>query len=339
LQQAFTNTLAFTVSYQGNQSKHLRSSYNQNQYAGYVPSGAIGQNYQPFHDFGIANVFSGGIAHYDSLQAKIQKHYDHGLSFLGGYTWAHCRDDAFGPIGQSSYGGYRNINLLGARYDYGGCTQDVRNRVTVSGEYELPFGNGRRWASGNAFEEAVIGGWKTSVVWQAQSGDPVFLTSSNQGSSYPFKVGDAFSTGGTANATTQTNFNCAARTRTILQWFNPCAYVNPPIVVSTPTNLAANQINVADAGLIPSGPRGRQGIVGPGLQRLDMSLFKSFAIPFHDSSLQVRADAFNIENHPAFSNPGTSLTGATGQAITSTRFSGAGLPSARVLQLSARFAF
>lgn len=339
MQQAFTNTLAFTLSYQGNQSKHLRASYNQNQYAGYVPSGAIGQNYQPFHDFGITNVFTSGIARYDSLQAKLEKHFSHGLNFLGGYTWAHCLDDAFGPIGQASYGGYRNVNLLGAGYDYGACTQDVRNRVTISGQYELPFGNGKRWANSNAFEDAVIGGWKTSVVWQAQSGDPVFLTSSNQGSSYPFKVGDPFSTGGTANPTTQTNFNCATATRTIQQWFNPCAYVNPPIVVSTPTNLAANQINVADAGLLPSGPRGRQGVVGPGLQRLDMSLFKSFAIPFHESSLQLRADAFNIENHPAFSNPGTSLTGATGQAITSTRFSGAGLPSARVLQLSARFAF
>ena len=339
LQQAFTNTLSFTLGYQGNQSKHLRSSYNQNQYAGYVPNGAIGQNYQPFHDFGIVNVFTSGIARYDSLQAKIQKHYGSGLNFLAGYTWAHCLDDAFGPIGQSAYGGYRNINLLGGRYDYGACTQDVRNRVTISGQYDLPFGKGRRWANNSALQDAFLGGWKTSVVWQAQSGNPVFLTSSNQGSSYPFRLGDSFATGGTANPVTQTNFNCATKTRTIQQWFNPCAYINPPIVVSTPSNPAANLINVADAGLLPSGPRGRQGLVGPGLQRLDMSLFKAFAIPFRESSLELRADAFNIENHPAFGNPGTSLTGATGQSIGSTRFSGAGLPSARVLQLAARFSF
>jgi hypothetical protein len=338
LQHSLSSTMSFTIGYQGNVSKHLRSSYNQNTYAGYVPSGAIGQNYQPFHDFGITNVFTGGIGRYDSLQAKLEKRYGSGLSFLAGYTWAHCLDDAFGPIGQSAQGGYRNIQLLGARYDYGDCTQDVRNRVTVSGQYELPFGKGKAFANNNAIEDAVIGGWKSSLVFQAQSGDPIFITSANQGSSYPYRSGSPFQTGGTPDPT-QLNFVCATKTRTINQWFNPCAFRNPPLVVSTATNPALNQINVNEAALIPSGPRGRQGVVGPGLNRVDVSLFKSFAIPFRESSLQLRADGFNVLNHPAFSNPGTSLTGATGQAITSTRFSGAGLPSARVLQLSARFAF
>jgi hypothetical protein len=343
LQQSVTNTLSYTISYQGNQSKHLRASYNQNQYAGYVPSGLSGQNFTPFHDFGITNVFTQGIARYDSLQAKVEKRYGAGLNFLAGYTWAKCLDDSFGPIGQSSQGGYRNVNLLGARYDYGTCTQDVRNRVTISGQYELPFGKGKRWAKSNALENAIVGGWKVSTVWQAQSGNPVFVTSSNQGSSYPYRLANPFATNLTQNPVTQPNFLCATKTRTIQQWFNPCAFYNPPLVVAGATNSATNQINVNEAGILPSGPRGRDPIVGPGLQRLDMSLFKSFALPFRESSLQVRVDAFNIENHPAFSNPGTSLSGgsmaSTNQAITSTRFAGAGLPSARVLQVSARLLF
>ncbi len=345
-QHSITNTMSFTVSYQGNQSRHLRASYNANTYAGYVPSRNVsGQDYQPFRDFSIVNVSSAGIARYDSLQAKLDKRYAHGLYFLGGYTWAHCLDDAFGPIGQSQQGGYRNVNLLGLRYDYGACTQDVRNRVTLNGQYELPVGRGHRFLNHGGITDAALGGWKTSLIFQAQSGNPVFITSSNQGSSYPFRGGDPFAPGGAVNPMTglaldptQAQFACASRTRTLTQWFNPCAFHNPPAVTLGGTDSTQNLINAEQAGLVPSGPRGRQSIVGPGFNRVDVSLFKSFAIPFHESSLQLRADGFNVLNHPSFGNPGSGLTGATGQAITTTRFSGI-TPDARVLQVAARFSF
>ncbi len=338
LQHSITSTLTFTLGYQGNQSRHLRVSYNANTFAGYVPRGEDGQDYQPFHDFSVVNVASAGIGRYDSLQAKLDKQYHNGLYFLAGYTWSHCLDDAFGPIGQSAYGGYRNPNLLGFRYDYGNCTQDVRNRVTLNGQYELPFGRGRRFANKSILTDTLIGQWKTSLTFQAQSGDPVFLNSSNQGSSYPIRVIDPMSPGGTADAATQPQFNCATKTGTLSQWFNPCAFKNPPRAVLGATDPTQNFINVAEAGLQPSGPRGRQSVVGPGFNRVDVSLFKNFVLPLHETNLQLRADGFNVLNHPSFSNPGTSLTGETGQAITSTRFSSL-IPDARVIQVAARVSF
>jgi hypothetical protein len=101
---------------------------------------------------------------------------------------------------------------------------------------------------------------------------------------------------------------------------------------------ANNLIPAATAGLIPFGPRGRQGVIGPGFNKLDMSLFKTFAVPFHESALQLRADAFNLLNHPTFGNPGSGLSGGGNQAIGSTRFSGI-LPDARVIQVAARLSF
>lgn len=337
-QRALTSSMTFTLGYQGNESKHLRMSYNANTYAGYVPRGANGQDYQPFHDFSVVNVASAGVGRYDSLQAKIEKKYTQGLYFLAGYTWAHCLDDAFGPIGQSAYGGYRNPNLLGFRYDYGSCTQDVRNRFTLNGQYELPFGRGRQFANKGGITNAVVGQWKVSLTFQAQGGDPVFLTSSNQGSSYPIRIGNPMAPGGTADAATQPQFNCATKTKTLSQWFNPCAFKNPPVAVSGASDPTQNLINVNEAGLLPSGPRGRQAVIGPGFNQVDMSIFKNFTLPLHESVLQFRADAFNVLNHPSFSNPGTSLTGATGQTITSTRFS-ALIPDARVIQVAARLSF
>lgn len=340
LQHALTNTISFTIGYQGNQSRHLRASYASNTYAGFVPRGQNGQLYQPFHDFYIVNVAPEGIGRYDSLQAKIDKRYNNGLYFLGGYTWGHCLDDAFGPIGQAAYGGYRNPNLLGFRYDYGSCTQDVRNRATLNAQYELPFGKGRRFADRGGVTNAVIGGWKSSLIFQAQGGDPVFITSTNQGGSYPIQIGDPFAPGGTADPATQPNFVCATKTRTIQQWFNPCAFKNPPQAVLTATDPSNNWININEAGLLPAGPKGRVGLPGPGFNDVDMSLFKSFLFHIRDMgpAFQLRGDVFNVFNHPSFGNPGTGLTGSNGQAINSTRFS-ALIPDARVVQVAGRITF
>lgn len=337
-QRSLTDTLTYTINYQGNQSRHLQASYNANQFPGVVPRGANGQDYQPFHDFGVVSVKNEGVGRYDSLQAKMEKRYSQGLYFLAGYTWSHCLDDAFGPIGQSQYGGYRNPNFLGFRYDYGACTQDVRNRFTFSPQYELPFGAGKRFLNHGGITDALVGGWKTSFIFQVQTGTPIFLNSSNQGSSYPIKVSDPFSSGGIPDPATQPQFDCSAKTRSLDAWYNPCAFKNPPRAYDGPDDPSHNLINIANAGTLPFGPPGRASLNGPGFNRLDMSLFKSFHIPFLESALQVRADAFNVLNHPSFGNPNNSLTGNSASSITSTRFS-ALIPNARVLQVAMQYSF
>ncbi len=246
-------------------------------------------------------------------------------------------DDAFGPIGQSEDGGYRNPGFLGFRYDYGACTQDVRNRFTFSPQYHLPFGKGKEFLNYGGVVNEVTGGWTTSFIFQAQTGNPIFLNSSNHGESYPIRVGDPYAADGTDNPATQPNFVCAARTRTLAQWFNPCALRNPPQAAPA-TIPSQNPIAESIAGTVPFGPYGRQSIDGPGFRDLDMSLFKSLSIPIHESSLEFRADAFNVLNHPSFGNPGSNLTGSNGQAITRTRFSGI-IPDARVLQVSANLRY
>lgn len=336
-QRELTNSLSFTISYQGNQSKHLRASYAANTYLGAFPHGGDGQDLQPFHDFYIVNVANEGVSEYNSLQTKLDKRFTNGLGFLAGYTWGHCLDDAFGPIGQSQDGGYRNPGFLGFRYDYGACTQDVRNRFTFSPQYQLPFGRGRHFLNHGGVVDQVAGGWTTSFIFQAQTGNPVFLTSTNQGESYPVRIFDPYGTGGTADPATQPQFNCAAKTRTLGQWFNPCAFKNPP-QAAPQTSAANNWIDETVAGTIPFGPAGRESIVGPGFYKLDASLFKTFPIAFHESSVQLRADAFNLLNHPSYGNPGSGLSGANSQAINSTRFSGI-IPDARVLQVAARLTF
>jgi hypothetical protein len=256
-------------------------------------------------------------------------------------------DDAWATIGQARYGGYRDPNFLGFGYDYGACVTDVRQRVTFSGTYALPFGHGKRFLNNTGLLDKVAGGWKGSLLFVAQTGLPVFLNSSNQGESYPFRVADPFTSGGTpATDGTQNSFVCATQTRTVQSWYNPCAFKNPPIAVAdstpgcpgVPGTLAPNEVCLSKAGLLPFGPKGRASVEGPGYNKVDMSFFKNFKIPFRESQLQFRADIFSLLNHPSFAIPSNGLSGSTASTIMNTLFSGE-TPDARLIQFALKYSF
>jgi Carboxypeptidase regulatory-like domain len=324
LQQALTPTISFSLGYEGNVSRHLRVSYAANQYPGVTPHGANSQLYQPFYDFGnIIRVSNEGIGNYNSLQAKMQKRLSYGLSFLAGYSWSHSLDDAVQPIEGTDGGQARNPAFLGLMYEYGASNIDVRNRFTFSPQYELPFGNGEKFLNHGGLLDQVVGGWKATAIFQAQTGTPIAFPQR-------FLVGDPFAPGGTPNPVTQPNETCAAATRTIAHWFNPCAFSQAPTAYLNSVPAGANGVVLSQAGTLPYGQRGRLTVAGPGFNRLDMSLFKSFRLPYRESEFELRADGINVMNTPSFGDPNNSITGGSAGEINSTRFSGL-LPDARVI--------
>jgi len=93
--------------------------------------------------------------------------------------------------------------------------------------------------------------------------------------------------------------------------------INPNPVLSSPIPIAGGEqlLNpAAFAGVSTSlGTLGRNSLIGPGLYNLDLSLARSFAIPWFGESgrLTLRADAFNFLNHANLNNPDP-LLGDTG---------------------------
>jgi hypothetical protein len=332
LQQSITPTISFTLGYQGNVSRHLRVSYAANQYPGVVPNGANSQLYQPFYDFGnIVEVTNEGIADYNSLQAKLDKRFSHGLSFLAGYSWSHSLDDAVQPIQGTDGGEAGNPAFLGLKFQYGASVSDVRHRFTFSPQYDLPFGKGKPFLDHGGVIDGLVGGWKASAIFQVQTGTPIALPGT-------FRVGNPFGTGGTPDPITQPNQECATEVKTVAHWFNPCAFSQAPTAYLDAVPTGANGVLLSQAGTLPFGQRGRQTVGGPGFNRLDMSLFKSFKLPFHESAFELRADAVNVMNTPSFGDPNSGLTGENAGRISSTRFSGL-LPDGRVIQVAGRITF
>jgi hypothetical protein len=86
------------------------------------------------------------------------------------------------------------------------------------------------------------------------------------------------------------------------------------------------------------GSTGRNFLTGPGLQDVDLSIAKNTMIK-EGIGLQFRAEAFNIMNHPNFTQPQNSFTAATFGQITQTRTARGDLGSSRQIQLGMKLIF
>lgn len=340
VERAITNNLAATLSYVGNGSRHLSLYYDPNTLRGLFAPGVSTQQYMPFPDLGgIGIIHFGGISNYNSLQAKIEKRASHGLSFLATYTYAHALDDTSDAGGLSTAVGDRNMALIPYTEEYTNSPYDVRHRITLNGNYQLPFGKGRTFLNKSQWQDEIVGGWSTSLTFATQTGTPFTvypsISTANGGGARAILVGDPFSGGGTPNTANNPSLtSCPAKVRTRANWYNPCAFANPlPGNLITGTNVVTDkQTAIAFLG-------GRSNkIYGPGYSGVNMSLFKNFTT-FREQYLQFRADAFNLLNHPTWGNPSNQGIGPEGGQITSEKFFQNNTPDARFFQLSLKYAF
>jgi hypothetical protein len=194
-------------------------------------------------------------------------------------------------------------NIRAAR---GSSTFDVRHRFVANYVYDLPFGAGRQFAaSARRAVNAIIGNWQMTSILTLQTGNPLTATLS----------GNVSNVGGTdrPDAVAGQNPNLPSDQRTPIHWFNTAAFATP----ATPNHW---------------GNAGSGTIEGPGVTQLDFSLFKNF--PFSEKSrLQMRAEVFNILNHPNFALPNVTINSSSVGQITSTN------TSSRQIQLGMRLTF
>jgi hypothetical protein len=338
-----------TVSYVGNFSRHLSLYYDPNTTRGlFNPNLAISalsrswrRGHDPFRRRKHLQLAAGQIG--KALLAWVE--------FSGAYTWAHALDDSSDAGGLSTAVGDRNIILLPFITEFTNSPYDIRNRFTLNGNYELPFGRGRTFANQSSkWVNEMVGGWSTSLTFSAQTGTPFTVSPSNSGpsggSARAIQVSDPFSPGGGAG--------CPTKVRTKDHWYNPCAFTNPlsgtliapPGVTpgaTDPTTGQPNQYRFASpvidkATVLALLGRRSNTIYGPGYYGVNMSLLKNFPI-WREQYLQFRADAFNVLNHPTLGNPSNTNTNPGAGNITGPKFFQNNTPDARFFQLSLKYAF
>ena len=357
VEYGISNSMVGSIGYVGAVARHLQFFPNPNGQTALTPSGFSGYTdpngdkenpFQPFPHFnGFSYTAYDGASNYNSLQGKLEKRLSHGLSFLTTYTYAHSLDDADTPLGTTNDEGTRSVNILGLRADYGSSGFDVKHRFTINGNYVLPVGKGRQYMNDTGLFDYLIGGWSTSFVFRAETGQPISigtngLTSPGGATVNAIRIGDPFSTGGTANSTNP-GVACPTKVRTVQNWYNPCAFANPKA-----DNIGYTTAKYSDGSLIPNSVSGQSAYAyvgdnrgqtrGPGYERVDASLFKSFPT-YREQYLQFRADIFNALNTPAYGNPSTTNISSNGGKITGSRTFQSNTPDSRFFQFALKYTF
>lgn len=245
---------------------------------------------------GVLGVGFRGYSNYNGLAVKVEKRYSHGLDLLATYTWAKA-------MGFNSANNYSVEDPSNIRRDYGASDTDIRNRATIAYIYDLPFGRGKEFlATANPFVQALAGGWHWSGIADLMSGGPLTL---NQGTTNGF----AFSSPGVFLPNVTGDPNAGHKTRTH-------AFNTDVVEAAAYGRYGNSSIN---------------NVRGFPFYYFDTALLRS--ITLHDRAhLQLRAEFFNVLNHPNYSSVNVNLSSPSfGQSL--------GATAQREIQFGAKFIF
>lgn len=216
---------------------------------------------------------------YHGLQLQVNKRLNKGFSGQVAYTLGKAMDN-----GSDVQIGALPVDARALDLEWAASDFDVRHRLVFNWLWELPF-----FRDAPGMKGALLGGWQINGITQLQSGFPV-----NVFTSAPYPTGD-YNGDGVNN--------------------------DRPNLPSFGLDLPANDRQAYINGLFATtdfprpdvlGTMPRNAYRGPGLASTDLSLFKNFRLPFaRTSTLQFRAEAFNVFNRVNLQRPNGNMAQAT----------------------------
>lgn len=288
VQRELTPNSTFQIGYAGQITQHLTNAQLLTQLVwqspGVVsPSPYFASNKQFLNQVAyVFGTFAEAHQSYNSLQMQYQGRSNKGFSYQLAYTWSRCMTNSqgfFGEGGQSSGPSAWWQNSYNPKGETGACYYNVKGVFTGYATYELPFGRGKMFGTNmSRAADAVVGGWKVSVLPTFRGGMPLTLSSNDDHS-------------GTNSF--QNRPDCVAPPKVLhkqtigngllgYRWFDPNSYAEPK------------------AGYF--GSCSVSSVYGPGEQNIDASVAKMFPVTEHQN-LEFRAEFFNALNHPILDAP------------------------------------
>lgn len=292
---SFANSLATTY------------GYWQNMIANGLPSNEFLVN--PDAQGGSYFLHNGLSSTYNAFIVEVRRRPIHGVTLNASYTYSKSLTDDW----QRSGSNYEDdVTLRDPGYMKGPAPFDIRNAFKFFSIWELPFGQGQRWANTNGWVNTLVGGWNFDSNIILQSGRPGLLTGGLGGTFDQYDGGVALN--GMSQQQLQNSLG-------VYKTGSPA----PGAVWFFPQNLlGANGDKTNTAILAPCGTAGalcrRMFIYDAPFFLPDLSLVKDTKITERiGSEIQVQfLNAFNNANFFWTGNPAT--FGTAGRTLTSNNF-------------------
>jgi hypothetical protein len=221
---------------------------------------------------------NGATSDYHSMQLQFERRLSRRLQAIASYTWAHAIDEISDE--QISTQGINNVVRGNADFD-------IRHNFSAAVTYQLPA------PGANILTKAVFGHWATDVIVRAQSAAPFSISS---------------------------GIEVDELGRSVQRRVNVTPGI--PIYVDDPLAPGGRRLNNSVDPARPGckgpfcpAPAGQQGNLGRNvlrgfpLNQIDFALRRQFNFT-EGVHLELRAEAFNLFNHPNFGLPENSITSA-----------------------------
>ena len=295
LQDEVAKNVILTVGYVGTKGTKLDLLLGPNPAGSLNTSNALQYDYET----------SGATSIYNALQVSVRRQFRRGLSLWGRYTYSKSIDDAAAVGGQ---GGGVAQNYLDVEAERSLSTFNRTHQFLMNYNYELPFGDRKRFLNHGGPAERVFGNWQISGVTTLNSGLP--STARVLGNVGSAGTGAYFALRADA---TGLAVSLPSGQRTTLEYFNTAAFTLPP----------TGQL----------GDAGRDTITGPPTYNFNMSLDRQLVFSRERGMTgDFRIEANNVFNIPNFSALGTVVNASNFGRVT-------GVGSMRALTFSLRFRF
>ncbi len=311
IQQSLTSSTVLQLSYIGSKGTKLFRVRDINQ-ATPGPA-ATRQSRRPFNarfpQFTFINYLeTSANSNYNAFQAFLRNRLSNGLTLFVSYTFSKSIDDASNGIDSGTRGVSFPQDSNNLRAERALSSFDVRHRFTANLVYDLKFLPSLL----DGLPQRLTDGWQVSGIITSAGGIPIT----------PFISTDI---SGTGELNDRPNLIGDPNTgpRTVNQWFNTAAFAQPA------------------AGTF--GSAGRNSIIGPRFNTVDLSLNKTTKIT-ERFSVQFRSEFFNLFNHPNFSLPNVQFNSSAFGTIGETPDVTAGNPrlgegGPRVIQFGLKLIF
>ncbi len=287
-----------------------------NPYFGQIPrSSSLGdptisqaQLIKPYPRFTTVSFFRDNVGNtnYHALQARLEKRFSSGLSFLASYAFSKLIDEASSVFDATIFTGpvanFPVADSFNRKLERDVSNGDIPQNFALSSTYDLPLGPNHKMNPGGIVGR-LFRGWELGGILSLQSGLPLSVTQSTNFNSFagfgtqrPNRVGDPVLSGSQRGTS---------------QWFNTAAFTVAP------------QFTVGDSSRNP--------VRGPAYRNVDLALIRRMSVN-ERVKVEFRVEAFNLTNTPPLNAPNVVLGTPGFGSITS-----AGDP--RVLQFALKILF